>query len=122
MAYSFTIKAETKALALAAVTAEFNAVIQGRDEQPAEEGREFRPAMAAQPEHETDREAVIAAATSFVALLPDDETTDVAIGINGYKAKEGEPPEESEEDTRPFRIAAFTVVAHLVKKRPPEAT
>lgn len=114
MPYSFTIKAETKALALAAVTAEFNAVVQGRDEQPAQEGREFQPALIAQPEHETDREAVIAAATSFVNLLPDDETTDVAIGINGYKTRDGGTD-------GPYRIAAFTVVAHLVKKPPQQS-
>lgn len=65
MSYSFTITAATKALALAAVAAQLDAVV------------------AQQPSHEVDRQQAQQAAELFVGLLPDDAARDVRVSMNG---------------------------------------
>ncbi len=66
MSYSFQVRAATKALALAAVQAEFAKVV------------------AQQPVHVRDEAAVIANAVSVVGLVADDDTKDVVVTVNGY--------------------------------------
>ena len=65
MSYSFTITAANKALALAAVAAQLDAVV------------------AAQPSHEVDRLQAQQTAELFVGLLPDDAERDVRVSMNG---------------------------------------
>lgn len=66
MSYSFTIRAATKAEAKEKVAADFDKVV------------------AAQPDHATDREQALSAATAFIDMLVDDETRDVVVSVNGW--------------------------------------
>lgn len=66
MSYSFSARAKTKADVLAAVNVEFDKVV------------------AAQPVHAQDMDAARGVAATFVALLPDDDTKDVAVTCNGW--------------------------------------
>ena len=66
MSYSFTVRAATKAEALAKVADELGKVV------------------AAQPDHAADSQQALAAATAFVGLLADDENRDVVASVNGW--------------------------------------
>ena len=66
MSFSFTVRAATTALALAAVAVELDKVV------------------AAQPAHAHDAEAVKETAARYAALLPEDETRDVVLACHGY--------------------------------------
>lgn len=66
MSYSFTIRAASKALALAAVAAELDKVVE-RD-----------------PVHKVDRPQAQHVAELMVGLLPDDDSRDVSVAMNGY--------------------------------------
>jgi 3-hydroxyisobutyrate dehydrogenase-like beta-hydroxyacid dehydrogenase len=68
MSYSFNLRAPSKAAALAAVTAKMDEV------------------AAQQACHQRDKAQAVAAAESFLALLPDDDTRDVAVNMSGYLA------------------------------------
>lgn len=65
MSYSFSVRGATIALALVAVGAEIDKVVAG------------------QPVHEADKKQALAAAESFVKLLPEDDTKDVVVSMNG---------------------------------------
>lgn len=65
MSYSFSVRAATKAAALAKIVAELDKVV------------------AAQPVHAADRPQAQAAAEAFVGLLPVDESRDVNVSVNG---------------------------------------
>lgn len=65
MSYSFNVRAPSKAEACTAVEAELAKVV------------------ASQPFHEADRATAQAAAESFVALLIDEPSMDVAVIMNG---------------------------------------
>lgn len=66
MGYSFTIKAPTKAAALAAVAEKVNEIV------------------ASQPVHERDRPAILANAQALVGLLHDEQDQDVCVACTGY--------------------------------------
>lgn len=68
MSYSFSLRAATKALVLAAVAAKMDEV------------------AAQQACHQRDKAQALAADESFVALLPDDNTRDVQVAMNGHLA------------------------------------
>lgn len=65
MSYSFSVRAATKADAIAKVAEEFGRVV------------------ASQPIHAADRDGVVAAATAFVNMLGDDADKDVCVNVNG---------------------------------------
>lgn len=66
MSYSFTARGATVALALAAVAAEMQKVVE------------------VQPIHKHDAEPVQKTAELYAGLLPQDETRDVVIACHGY--------------------------------------
>lgn len=66
MSYSFTLRAASKAAALLAVRAKLDEVV------------------AQQPVHQIDRQQAMQVAETMVALLPDDDTRDVSVAMNGY--------------------------------------
>jgi len=65
MSYSFSIRAATKAAAIAAAAVKLDEVV------------------AQQPIHKVDRDQALAAVEAFVNILPDDEAKDVAVIVNG---------------------------------------
>lgn len=65
MSYSFTVKKATKTEALEAVAIELQRVVES------------------QPSHAIDKDHAMAVATTFVGLLPDDDTKDVWVSVNG---------------------------------------
>lgn len=65
MSYSFSVRAASKVEALALVAQKLTEVVQ------------------AQPTHSIDMASASRAVESFVALLPDDDSKDVAISVNG---------------------------------------
>lgn len=65
MSYSFSVRGASKVAALALVAEKLAAVVES------------------QPTHSIDVAAASAAVESFVALLPDDDSRDVAISVNG---------------------------------------
>ena len=65
MSYSFNVKAESKALAVAAVCAT------------------MRDIAVQQPAHNKDKLHVIATVKTFVDMLQDDEARDVQVSVNG---------------------------------------
>lgn len=65
MSYSFSVKAETKEAAIAAVADELDKVV------------------SSQPVHEADRAQALAAADAFIALIRDDDTQDILVNVNG---------------------------------------
>lgn len=71
MSFSFQVRAATKALALAAVSAEMAEIV------------------AAQPVHTHDADAVQKVAEHYASLLPEAEDNDVAIACNGYLSWDG---------------------------------
>ena len=66
MSYSFALRAATKAAALAAVIAKMDEV------------------AAQQACHQRDKAQAVAAAESFLNLLPDDDARDVTVNMSGY--------------------------------------
>ncbi len=66
MSYSFSVRAATKAEAKSKVAEELAKVVQ------------------AQPIHSVDQAPAQAAADAFVDLLPDDETKDLLVTMNGW--------------------------------------
>lgn len=66
MSYSFTLRAATKALALAAIATKLDELV------------------AQQPVHQVDRKQVQLVAETMVAVLPDDDTRDVTVTMNGH--------------------------------------
>lgn len=92
MSYSINVTAPTKEAAIEAVRERFAHIVSG-------------VTPPAQPNHAHDQEAVIAATTAFVNLLPDDDTRDVRIGVGGGLGwKNGE-------DGKPFFESASIGVA-----------
>lgn len=65
MSYSFSVRAATKAEAREKVALELSGVI------------------ASQPVHAADADQASAAANSFIDLLRDDETQDIAVSVSG---------------------------------------
>jgi len=65
MSYSFSVKAGTKSEAIEQVAAKLAEVV------------------AAQPVHEADQVQANASASTFIGLLADDDTKDVAVSMNG---------------------------------------
>lgn len=70
MSYSFQLRAATKTALIDAVAAKMDEIV------------------GQQACHTIDRAQAIAAATSFVQLLPDDASQDVSITMSGYVAGE----------------------------------
>lgn len=68
MSYSFSLRAATKALVLTAVADKLEVV------------------AAQQACHQRDKAQALAVAEAFVALLPDDDTRDVQVAMNGHLA------------------------------------
>lgn len=78
MSYSFSVKAATVALALAAASEAFAKVVES------------------QPVHAADQTPALGTAAVFAELLAPDDTKDVQINMNGYLSwnhREGEQPE-----------------------------
>lgn len=71
MSFSFTVRAATTALALAAVAVELDKVV------------------AAQPAHAHDAEAVKETAARYASLLSEDAEKDVVIACNGWAEWQG---------------------------------
>lgn len=94
MSYSFSIRAATKAAAILAVAAAFD------------------QANAQQPCHKLDREQALGAATSFINLLPEDDTRDVAVSMNGYVSGTF-----SGNELTHLQAASVTVSAALVQRQ-----
>lgn len=92
MSYSFQVKGATKALALAAAALAMADVVK------------------CQPIHASDERPALAAAETFVNILPDDESKDVAISMNGYLSWQGEHTDPQ------FVGAAVTVNASLIAR------
>lgn len=65
MSYSFQVRGSTKAEAIEKVKAEMAKVVE------------------VQPVHAADQAQAVAAAESFVALLPDDDARDVTVSLSG---------------------------------------
>jgi hypothetical protein len=65
MSYSFSVQAATKAEAIEKVAAELAAVVKS------------------QPSHEAEADVVRAAAESFIDLLRDDESQNIALTVSG---------------------------------------
>lgn len=65
MSYSFSIRAATKAAAIAAAAVKLDEVV------------------AQQPVHKVDRDQALAAVEAFVNILPDDEARDVSLSVHG---------------------------------------
>lgn len=65
MSYSFSVRAKSKTEASEKVAAELANVV------------------SSQPVHAADRDQAQAAADAFIALLRDDETQDVFVGVSG---------------------------------------
>ncbi len=88
MSYSFSVRAATKAEAVAKVTDELAKVVQS------------------QPVHSEDRDLAQNTAENFIGLLVGDETKDVAVSMNGsiWKSDTG------------IRQASVNVSANLVDK------
>lgn len=66
MSYSIVARAATKQAAKAAITAKFDADV-----------------LAVQAVHKTDRDQALAVAHAFIEILPDDDSKDVAVSLNG---------------------------------------
>ncbi len=65
MSYSFSVRAASASLALAAV------------------GEKLDEVVASQPVHEADREKALGAAEAFLALVPEKEGHDYSVSVNG---------------------------------------
>lgn len=66
MSYSFALRATSKAEALLAIRIKLDEVV------------------AQQPVHQADCQQAMQVAETMVALLPDDDSRDVAVTMNGY--------------------------------------
>lgn len=66
MSYSFTIRGASKAMALASVSLKLDEI------------------AIQQPVHAADNAQAMQAAELFVGVLPDDDTRDVQVSMNGY--------------------------------------
>ncbi len=95
MSYSIGVRAATKSLALTALAAKFDETV-----------------VAHQAVHEKDRSAALAAAEGMVNVLPEDESKDVSISINGYLSWSGLPADGNYN----FTAASVTAQASLVDK------
>lgn len=71
MSYGFTVKGANKTQVKAKVVAEFDKVV------------------ANQPIHVNDRDQALAAACAFVDLLPEDNSRDISVAVNGAVGWEG---------------------------------
>ena len=65
MSYSFNVRAATVALAMAAISTKLDEVV------------------ASQPVHEADKDQALAAAETFLALVPAKEDHDYSVSVNG---------------------------------------
>jgi hypothetical protein len=97
MSYSFGIRAATKALALAAVAAKLDEVVQS------------------QPVHKADREQAQAAAEGFINVLKEDEAMDIAVTVNGSVSWR----DVGDDERGQLTSAAVGVQAYLVPKETP---
>jgi hypothetical protein len=100
MSYSITARGATKALALAALAATFDSNV-----------------LATQPVHSADKQQALAAAESYVGILPDDDTKDVSITMHGSVSWQNVGPDSE----RRFTTAGVGVTATLVDKETPPA-
>ena len=72
MSYSISVKAATRAEALALLPTEFDRLVVGP-----------------QPIHAKDKDAVVANATAVAGLVPEQEGRDIVISVNGYVSWKG---------------------------------
>jgi hypothetical protein len=93
MSYSFSVKCSTKAEALETVAAKLEEVVTG------------------QSVHAVDKEQALAAATSFVNLLPERGDQDVVVNVNGSVSWDGTYP-----DSHVLRGASVSVNAYLMAR------
>lgn len=95
MSYSYTVRAATAALALAAVSAKFDEIV------------------AQQPTHAKDKDAVLANAKNAVEILEVDESRDVLVSGSGFVSW------STDEDGQPkFSSVNIATSASLVAKEP----
>lgn len=95
MSYSFSVKAASKAAALAAVAAKFDEDV-----------------VKHMPVHARDRDAVLANAANVVGILADDDTKDVTVSINGYVSWQTPEPQ----DVVPLTYASISASAGHVNR------
>lgn len=95
MSYSFSVRAATKALALAAIALKLDEVV------------------AQQPVHAADRQQAQDAANLFVGVLPEDESRDVAVSVSGWVSGRWQGSE-----LLTLEGASVTISANLVAKDP----
>lgn len=92
MSYSFSVRGDTKAVVVADMQAKFDRLV------------------AAQPAHQRDAAAAMAAVTAFVAVLEDDDSQDVVAQVSGWL--------HSDVEADAFRVMATHVnVTALLKPR-----
>ncbi len=94
MSYSFGIRAATKALAIAAVAAKLDEVVQS------------------QPCHKADRASAQASAESFINVLKDDDTKDISVSVNGSVSWQN----LGDDERMQISSASVSVSAYLVPK------
>jgi glycosyltransferase A (GT-A) superfamily protein (DUF2064 family) len=94
MSYSFGIRAATKALAIAAVAAKLDEVVQS------------------QPVHKADRAQAQAAAEGFVNVLKDDDTKDITVSVNGSVSWQN----VGDDERMQISSASVSVSAYLVPR------
>ena len=100
MSYSISARGATKALALAALAASFDTNV-----------------LANQPVHAADKQQALAAAEGIAGILPDDDSKDVSITMNGWLSWQN----VGDESERRFAGASVSVTANLVDKEAPAA-
>lgn len=94
MSYSFSVRAASKLQAKQLVAAEFDKVV------------------ASQPVHGTDKSQALAAAETFIDILPDDESQDVNVFVSGYLSGSWDKA-----DLVSLSNVSVTVTASLVAKQ-----
>jgi hypothetical protein len=100
MSYSISARGATKALALAALGCLFDSNV-----------------VATQPVHAADKQQALAAAESFAGILPDDDSKDVSIRMNGSLSWQN----VGDDSERRFSWASVSVEVTLVDKETPAA-